>query len=104
MFSVVSGGSYHFYTPHEDGVLAYSARGVLVVMPGPCDSLGLCSKSWGGVPKVGMVFQILQQNPHPVLLRSGCGPVACWGRVPNVWALFQKLGRFPGCKALISVS
>ena len=63
------GGSYHFYTLHEDGeILAFSARdlvGVLVVVPGPCGSLGLCSKRWGGVPKVGMVFQNLHQNPPP---------------------------------------
>ena len=25
--------------------------GVLVVSPGPCGSMGWCSKSWGGVPK-----------------------------------------------------
>ena len=88
------GGVISFLHPHEDGeILAYSARGVLVVMPGPCDSLGLCSKSWGGVLKVGMVFQNLHQNPHPVLLRSGCGPAACWGRVPKVGVLFQKLRR-----------
>ena len=45
--SVMSGG-HIIFAPKDEEILAYSARnlvGVLVVAPGPCGSVGWCSKS-----------------------------------------------------------